>query len=217
MAQSISFSDIQRVKRRAKQLHTSNPNVPLGKHRDMAAQELFSARHFHELNQWRNSTISQCATPHDDTFSESLTPNDNVVTCTFCGFLYCTDLKEDLAQHRVRHGRFEEATSALGYVPEQHAAREARKKVGHEQMSSSDLDIRLAGALEVLRGWFDRSLDSAIDRNYWKKHPDFGRYVSYLTGDLPGFPPDVIPILINQYGRQDGIIERGKSYWYPPK
>lgn len=217
MAKSISFSDIQRVKRRAKQLQLSNPNIPLGKHRDMAAQELFSARHFHELDQWRKHTISQCSTPHHDMLSEFLTHNDNVVTCTFCGFSYCPDLKEDLAQHRVRHDRFEEATSALGYTPEQHAAREARKKVGHEQMSSTNPDTRLTGALEVLRGWFDRSLDSAIDQNYWKKHPDFGCYVSYLTGNLPGFPPEVIPILIKQYGRQDGIIERGKSYWYPPK
>ena len=183
----------------------------------MAAREFFSARNFHELNQWRDRTIAHFSASHDNTLPDSQAPFGNIATCTFCGCVYCPSVKEDQKLHRARHDRFEEATSALGYMPDQYAEIETRKKIGQSQMSSSDLHICLAGALDVLRGWFDRSLNSAIEQNYWKQHPDFSRYVSYLTGNLPGFPPAVIPILIDQYGREDGVIKPGKPYWYPPK
>lgn len=209
MPVSISAADIERAKKLAKQSKPSFPYLSHAKRLDYAAQQLFKVRNYHELNKWRESTIQQY-----------VIVTGNTATCSYCGLLFAPDLKEDRNSHRHRHDAFEEAVAFLGYLPEQTSQRESRKKAGYSLLSDgTDTNERLDGALDVLRAWFDRSLVRAIGSGYWKQHPKFDAYISYMIGDLSQvhFPKDVIDELERRFGKVDGVIEKGHSYWYPPR
>lgn len=204
---TISYSDIQAVKREAKRLRTEHPDLSLTKLQDMAAAELFGVRGFHELNKWRDRTVAENTVEGDG----------GGLTCTFCGTTFYPDISSERTLHRKRHDAFEEAATYLGYAPKQHAEREAMKKAGYELLRAETLDKQVEGLLMVARGWFDRSLDAAIDSAYWKQHPTFEAYVSYVIGDLEHLPAAAVKAVVERYGRVDGVIPQGKSYWYPPK
>lgn len=203
---NVSFFDIQRVKREAKKLRSLTPLLNHSSALSEAAKALFGVRSFHELNKLREHTINR-----------HLVGDGQLVTCTFCGLNFCPDIAEDRKTHRERHDAYEEATTVLGYTPRQHADREALKKSGYELASSPNPEEALTGVLMVARGWFDRSLDSAIDGKYWRQHPSFNEYVSYISGDLDQFPVVLTDKIQERYGRKDGVIPKGRSYWYPPK
>lgn len=204
----ISFSDMLRVKREAKQLRTIHPDIPHNKLLSQAATALFGVRGFHELIKLREQTIN-----------EHLIATESLAKCNFCGLEFCPDIADDRKTHQTRHNAFEEATGVLNYIPKQYADREASKKSGYILMQDSDLgpEQQLQGALMIIRAWFDRSLDSAIDGQYWKQHPGFEQYITYIVGDLDSFPLPIVDALIQRYGQKDGLIPKGKSYWYPPK
>jgi hypothetical protein len=209
MAISISVADIERAKKLSKQSKSQYPHLSHAKRLDYAAHQLFNARNYHELNKWREATIQKHVVDAGTT-----------ATCSYCGLTFAPDIREDQKEHRSRHDAFEEATTCLNYIPEQHQQREIRKKAGYTAMSDGiNTQQRMIGALDVLRGWFDRSLESAISSGYWKQHPEFEVYVSYMIGGLDPilFPLDVINGLERKFGRIDGIIEKGHSYWYPSK
>jgi hypothetical protein len=209
MSIAISAADVARAKKLAKHLKSSFPQLTHAKRLDYAAQQLFKARNYHELNKWRELAIQQ-----------HVSARGNTVTCAYCGLLFVPGVKEDRDEHRSRHDTFEEAVTALGYLPEQTAQQEHRKQAGYRALSDgADTYERMAGALDVLRGWFDRSLVSAIVSGYWKQHPKFETYISFMIGGLNQihFPDDVINELKNMFGQVDGVIERGNSYWYPLK
>lgn len=203
---NISFSDMLHVKREAKQLRANYPDVPHNKLLSQAATALFGVRGFHELKKLRERTIN-----------EHVIATEPFAKCNFCGCRFCPDIAEDRKAHNVRHDAFEEATVVLNYIPKQHADREADKKNGYALMYGSDPEQKLQGALMIIQAWFDRSLDSAIDGKYWKQHPSFEQYITYIVGDLDSFPIPVVNTLIQRYGQNDGVIQKGKSYWYPPK
>lgn len=202
----ISFSDMLQVKREAKKLRTLRPDVPHNKLLSQVAVDLFGVRGFHELKKLREQTINQ-----------HLVANGSTVTCTYCGQEFCPDLALDRKTHQSRHDAFEEATGVLNYTPKQYADREARKKNGYNLMRESSLEHQIQGALMVIRSWFDRSLDSAIDGKYWKQHPTFEQYTAYVVGDIGSFPCQAVDAIEQLYGRKDGVIPKGRSYWYPPK
>lgn len=205
MPTSISLKDVERVKKHAKSLKSDYPHLSHSARLDRAAHELFKARSYHELNKWRETTISSCVT--DD---------GTVAICSFCGLQFARDIRDDLRLHHNRHDAFESAHNALGRLPEQHREREDRKRAGYEILhEGTNTEQRVNGALEVLRAWFDRSLEGAIESGFWKKHPTFEIYVSYMIGELTQFPADVRKVLEDRFGRQDGMIKPGHSYWYP--
>lgn len=208
MPNSISALDMGRAKQFAKQSKSSFPQLSHTERLDYAAQQLFKARNYHELNKWRESTIQQY-----------VIISGNIATCGYCGRCFAPDIKDEQNSHRSWHDAFEEAATALGYIPEQMSQREKRKKNGYAALSNgANMEQLLSGALDVLRGWFDRSLCSAISYGYWKQHPQFNTYVSYMVGYLsdPHFPQEVRSELESKFGRVDGVIEKGYSYWYPP-
>lgn len=208
MSTSISFADIERAKKHAKSLKSSHPHLTHAARLNRAAHELFRARDYHELSKWREATIAAHVIDGD---------SGATATCSFCGFLFAPDIRTDQKQHRDRHDVFEKAFAALGSLPEQHHQREDRKRAGYQLLHEGrDSEERLAGALEVLRAWFDRSLESSIENSYWKKHPSFETYVSYMVGGLT-FAEDIRTKLENRFGRVDGVIKPERSYWFPPK
>lgn len=203
---SVTFSHIKRAKLEAKRLAKRTPGSALGRCRDTVSRELFGVRDYNELLAHRKATIER-----------SVEIVDGAAHCRFCGMTFCPDLKEDRSEHQRRHDLFEEATEALQYVPLQHAEREALKKAGYTLLESGDLVQQTKGLLMVIRGWFDRSLDAAIDGAYWKQHPNLDTYVSYVIGDVDHLPVGPVTALTVAYGRVDGVIPKGRSYWYPPK
>ncbi len=206
MPTSISLKDVERVKKHAKSLKSTYPHLSHSVRLNRAAQELFRARSYHELAKWRETTIASYVT--DD---------GAVAICKFCGLYFGPDIREDQQLHRKRHDVFEEALNALGRIPEQHREREDRKRAGYELIyEGNNIEERVNGALEILHAWFDRSLESSIENGFWKRHPKFEVYVSYMMGDLTQFPDDVRKVLEGRFGRQDGMIKPGHSYWYPP-
>lgn len=203
----ISVSDVDRVKREAKMLRKTFPDKPLGHLQSLVAHTLFGVRNWHELLELRKRTRNQHLVISDDT-----------AACPICGFIFCPEISDDRKGHEVRHDAYELATGALKYVPQLHAEREASKKRGYALMADGATEAaRIEGALIVIRAWFDRSLDAAIDGSYWKQHPKFDEYVAYIGGDLETFPSSVVTTLQGRFGRVDGVIPRGRSYWYPPK
>jgi hypothetical protein len=202
----ISFADVSAVKREGKLLRRQYPETPHSQLLSEAARSLFGVRNFHELNKLREKTIA-----------EYLEGSESLATCTYCGLQFCPDVADDRKQHRVRHDSFEEAVSLLQYKPDMHSERESSKKEGYSDLESNDAAVQLSGALKVIRAWFDRSLDAAIDGGYWKKHPTFDQYVAFVVGDLSAFPDHIVTSLEARFGRIDGVIPKGRSYWYPPK
>lgn len=203
----ISYADFSRAKREAKKIRKELPHSSLMNCQSIAAQRLFGVRSFHELTKLREKTRRQ-----DLALSE-----DGIATCALCGLHFCLDVPEDVKNHKKRHDAYEEAVSVLGYAPRHYPDREADKKTGHTlAWEGATEDERLDGALLVIRAWFDRSLDSAIDGGYWKQHPQFEAYVSFVVGDL-NFSEAVTSSLIQRFGKVDGVIPKGRSYWYPPK
>jgi hypothetical protein len=91
------------------------------------------------------------------------------------------------------------------------------KKAGYKLLRADTLDQQIEGLLMVARGWFDRSLDAAIDGAYWKQHPAYEAYVSYVIGDLENHSVAAVRAVVEKYGRVDGVIPQGRNYWYPPK
>lgn len=203
---NISFRDMLHVKREAKKLRTQYPDIPHSKLLSQAAANLFGVRGYHELKKLREQTINL-----------QVVGTESLAKCIFCGLEFCPDIAEDRKTHQIRHDAFEEAAGVMNYTPQQYAAREASKKLGHGLMSHSDLEKQIEGALTVIRAWFDRSLDSGIEGNYWRQHPSFDQYVTYVVGDIASFPSSVVDAVIQRYGRKDGVIPKGRSYWYPPK
>ncbi|WP_041377518.1 hypothetical protein [Polaromonas naphthalenivorans] len=203
----ISFADTLCLKREAKKLGHKFPEKSYSHLRSLAAQQLFGVRSVHEFNRLRKQTVEQ-----------HLVLSDGMATCAFCGLQFYPNVPEDSKTHQAKHDAFEEATTVLNYTPKFYAQREANKKHGYALLSDTDPETQVSGALEVLRSWFDRSLDAAIgESSYWKRHPKFEEYVGFMLGATPPFPAHVVASLEKQYGRIDGVIEKGHSYWYPPK
>lgn len=108
------------------------------------------------------------------------------------------------------------ATQRLNYVPAPFAAREALKREGRAIVHSAASPTARATAAEwMLRAWFDRSLEHAIDHGYESAHPLFPRYIQMMHLD-DDFSADVVAELRRRHGAAiaDGIA-RGDSDWRP--
>lgn len=204
---NISFSDIARVKREAKRLRSEHPDLSHSQRLNLAATKYFSVRGFHELNRYWEKTMSQYV----------VEKAGGLAYCTFCGTEFVPGVATERNAHSKRHAAFEEAVDVLKYAPQHYAEREAGKAKGYDLLHDAGAAERLEGAVLVLRAWFDRSLVSAISDSYWKSHPSFEQYVSYVVGDLGDFSSETVNELVSRYGRQDGVIPPGRSYWYPPQ
>jgi zinc-finger of acetyl-transferase ESCO len=202
----ISFADTLRLKHEAKKLRSEFPSKTLSHCKLIVVQDLFGLRDLHEFNQLRKQSIER-----------DLSHSGGLASCTFCGMEFCPAHAEDRKLHKARHDAFDEAISVLEYTPQLLKAREVSKRDGYLLLANANSEEQKQGALMVMRAWFDRSLDAAINNGYWKKHPKFNDYISYIVGATPSFPAHVVALLKQQYGQTDGVIPKGGSYWYPPK
>lgn len=208
MQNTITFADVHRVKRHAKQLRINFPDLSHGKRLDKAAVEICGARNYHELSRWFDRTISQ----HIDTPDG----HQGVSHCRYCDFRFASDHKPDQKTHREIHELFMEAEEELGYRPGTYVQRERMKTDGYHLMTNGEHEEdRILGLLMVTRGWFDRSLRSAIESGYWTKHPTFETYVSMMLPHLDTVDLGISAILKARYGRTNEMISIGQTNWSP--
>ncbi|MDW8842246.1 hypothetical protein [Pseudomonas fluorescens] len=204
----ITYSHIKKIKRVAKELKHTHPSLKLGQRQDIAAVQELGVRNFHEaMRLYDRWLMEHVHTPPGDA---------GVSKCSFCEFSFSADLKQDRGDHREIHERYHEVGEALGYVPAGLMDRERMKRDGREQaLSTGDLETRIEGLLLALRGWFDRSLSSAIHRGYWRNHPTFDDYVSMIQDTLSGNYDELKAELKTRYGYRPGQIAPSDSNWYP--
>lgn len=206
MQHAPTFADVQSVKRLAKQLKQTHPELPHSKRLDLAAADLLGLRNYHELNRRFQAVIDQ--------YLDSPSWPNAVAHCLYCDFRFAADLKVDQQQHRQTHERIMEVHEITGYRPGTYVERETLKKEGHATARSADpLEDRVEGALLVLRGWFDRSYRSAIDDGQWRKHPSFEAYVAMMVPYIEDLLPDLAPSLAKCYGRTPDVIAHGQTNW----
>ncbi len=206
MQHALTFADVQNVKRLAKQLKQTHPELPHGKRLDRAAADLLGLRNYHELNRRLQAVIDQ--------YLDSPSGPNAVAHCLYCDFRFAADLKEDQLQHRQIHERVMEVHETTGYRPATYVERETLKKEGNAKArSAAPMEERVEGALLVLRGWFDRSYRSAIEEGQWRKHPSFGEYVAMMVPYLEDLLPDLALPLAKRYGRTPGVIAHGQTNW----
>ena len=62
--------------------------------------------------------------------------------------------------------------------------------------------------------YFDRSLETAILKGYWKKHPTFEKYCSYINYPNVEWCNEKFR---NIFPYSSGHIDIGLSYWEPKK
>ncbi|MER1051150.1 hypothetical protein AAA611_26770 [Pseudomonas aeruginosa] len=206
MQHAPTFADVQSVKRLAKQLKKSRPELPYAKRLDLAAADILGLRNYHELNRRFQIVIDQ--------YLDSPGGPNAITHCLYCDFRFVAELKEDQRQHRGIHEQFLEAQEITGYHPGTFVERETVKEEGYAKMRSAvPLEERVEGALLVLRGWFDRSYRIAVEEGHWRKHPPFEAYVAMMVPYTEEMFPDVAPSLAQRCGRTPGVIVRGQTNW----
>ncbi|KTC25736.1 hypothetical protein AO391_05815 [Pseudomonas marginalis ICMP 9505] len=208
MKHALTYADVQRVKRLAKQLKATAPELPHSRRLDKAAVELCGVRNFHELNRHFNRLINK----HVDTPAG---PN-SVSHCLYCDYRFAADHKPDQKSHRDTHERVMEAEQKLGYRPGTYTERERMKQDGYEQMRRKENEAEgVEGLLMITRSWFDRSLHSAVMDGYWTKHPTFEAYVAMMIPHLETMDSAMAARLAARFGRTPGMISKGQTYWSP--
>ncbi|MFP5497030.1 MAG: hypothetical protein ACLGJE_12900 [Gammaproteobacteria bacterium] len=208
MKHALTYADVQRVKRLAKQLKATAPELPHAKRLDKAAVELCGVRNFHELNRHFNRLINQ----HVDTPAG---PN-GVSHCLYCDYRFAADHKPDQKSHRDTHERVMAAEQKLGYRPGTYTERERMKQDGYEQMRRKENEAEgVEGLLMITRSWFDRSLHSAIMEGYWTKHPTFEAYVAMMIPHLETMDSVKAATLAARFGKTPGVMSNGQTYWSP--
>ncbi len=209
MQHTPTFADLQNVKRHAKTLKQSHPDLSHTKRLDRAAAELLGVRNFHELNRRYQTLIDQ----HLDSPGGACA----VTHCLYCDMRFAADIKEDQKEHRKIHERFLDVEERTGYRPRTYVQREKLKQEGHTLANSAaTLEERFEGVLMVLLGWFERSFHGLIAAGNWEKHPQFDSYVAMLAPTIEQVFPELAASIADRYGRTPGVIPRGQTNWPAP-
>lgn len=206
MQHAPSFADVQNVKRHAKTLKATHPELPHGKRLDLAAADLLGVRSYHELSRRFKAVIDQ----HLE-IPEGL----NVVAyCRYCHFRFAPELKEDQLEHREFHERIMEAEERCGFRPMTAVQRDLQRLKGYDLVDrAAALEERVEGAILLLRAWFDSSFANAIDAGQWRKHPSFEQFAAMMNPYVEERYPELAPVLAQRFGRISGVIPLGQNYW----
>jgi hypothetical protein len=128
--------------------------------------------------------------------------------------MYLRGDRADEKVHQRHHKAWCEAVDTLGYEPEQYNEREARKARGYARLADADSAEQHAGAMDLVRAWFDRSLADAIENGYWKQHPLSDRYAAMLDLEKHFRAPVAAQVRARVGSRVPGV-EDGHTNWCP--
>lgn len=204
---TISLSDMEAVEAKANSLKTEYPGTPEEKLLNQAAHDLYGARDYEELNGWRKATIRSY-----------LRPISGRDVCSYCGCGIISSEGADVMHHQSIHNRFEKAIETLGYRPLISREQDESRSQGWSEMNKDQpIELRIKGALKLLRTFFDQSLETAIRNDYWKEHPSFEKYAAYFTPNPGFFPEEIEGELLRMFGRIPGEMTPGQQHWNPPR
>mgnify|MGYP002713144072 CR=1 FL=1 len=140
---------------------------------------------------------------------------NHVTKCPLCDFSYALDLTEDCAEHQAFHNQCKEAEEEFGLRLMVYEKQEDEKKLAHRELESDELKTQTQGALRLIKAHFHRSLFAAVSRGDWREHPRFDDYIAMVDDYESVIPNAAMVSLRQQYGRREGFIEEGSSYWSP--
>jgi hypothetical protein len=183
----------KRVKIAAKQLKNSHPELSHSQRLDLSAQTVVNKRHFHEVKQLHDKYLKIIEFPNNDAST------NRTYTCQFCHMLFCPDLDEDIKDHETHHKEREKAEFYLQYSPLSFSDREKLKSEAYNTLNGDGSENKqLTASLNLLKAYYDRSLDSSIFNCNWKEHPNLEQYIAtYEFNDI--FPKNIIKILRKKY------------------
>jgi hypothetical protein len=203
---NISLFTLEKIKKEAKMLKSQFPELSYGQRLNIASQKILNVRGYHEA-------VVLCK-KHVDSFVNQV---GEFAECSYCNLSFIAKEKEDIKIHEARHLEYEKAEYELGFLPAPYKIREANKKNAYKKLDTDNpASVKMDGALQLIRAHFDRSLESAIDGEYWREHPTFEEYVA-MVNDYNAIPPDIMNQIRNKFGKILGQINPGESYWFPSK
>jgi len=138
----------------------------------------------------------------------------DLVRCPECGLVYVSRRDPD---HLKYHGRYLRAVASLNYRPmflreRREATRAAWRVIDAE---NSSVEEKAKAAETVLKCFFDRSLEMAIESNWHLVHPPFPKYAGmFLRANPNAFPSPVAGALKEKYGLRRGLPD-GRNIWVP--
>ncbi|NUM36501.1 MAG: hypothetical protein HUU50_18320 [Candidatus Brocadiae bacterium] len=139
-----------------------------------------------------------------------------LIRCPYCHLEY--DEKYDTGIHTRHHKKWQNIKQVLGYLPTSYDERESMKNQAHLLIFEGETaEQKFNGALLLFKAHFDRSLEIAINSNYWKKHPSFEQYIAMMDYAKTAIPEETVKKIREKYGRIAGEIAPYQSVWYPPK
>jgi len=199
---NVSLLDIEKIKREAKKNRKHFPSLSHGQRLDQAAIAILKVRDFHEAK--------ELSSKHINSFVYKSGATDN---CKYCHLTFVSTEKHDIKEHEKMHLEYEKVESSLGFIPSGMEAREKEKRLAYEELALKNSDkIQINGALRLMKSWFERSLEASISRGDWSNHPSFKKYVSMLDfSDL--FSKKIMKTIHERYGKIDGKISKGTTYW----
>lgn len=200
--QYFNFSSMQTLKHRAKACKETHPQLSQAQRLDLVARRDFGFANFNHARKLRHADMERHVVDEGD-----------LGKCRYCGLNF--DIKTERREHFKRHEQYEEAVEHLGFHPMEYKRREDKKAAAWRQTYKAESIEEQAKAFRgIFRAWFDRSIESAINNGYWRKHPDFPTYVSMMLPDYE-MPAEPLAYLTELYGTRPGHIKKGDSYWYP--
>ena len=207
------FVWIECIKKYAKELKKSLPDLGYLERLEVAARQFAGKRNYNECRKLHEKHLLS----YRDVEGRSDEDLVHYWSCSFCNFSFNLELKEDKREHQRRHKLFEAAYIKTGYNPDDYALREKKKRVAqadfyHLPANNSNEAARLEAAMTVYRRFFDRSFESAIVCEYWEEHPPFDQYVAML--DIANLA-ELEDYMHTKFGTLKGHIPPGQTYWTP--
>ncbi len=101
-----------------------------------------------------------------------------------------------------------------------YAVREYKKTAGRSKAKTNPYpSSQLGGAKQVIKAYYDRSLEAAINGGYENSHPGFAGYAAALIrrwkAEGHPFPPGVMKTLLKKYPSKGVKLKPGGSSWKP--
>jgi hypothetical protein len=196
---------LNKTKASAKKSKLKYPDLTYNQRLDIAAREICGRENYHELKKHHDKYLAYIS------FPEGISTH----VCPYCHIHFCPDEKSDVEQHEKNHRKWEIVEYALNYLPNSYEKREQSKKDAYKKIhDGNSFQERFEGVLQLIRAHYDRSLDTAIDEDYWKEHPDFETFVA-MSDYSNILPKDLVAAIKDKYGEIKEGIGVEKSYWFP--
>jgi len=206
MQNQTTLRDLENLKKLAKQAKTLYPGLSHAQRLNLMAQHHLHARSYHEVRKWAARSLERHYERKDN----------GVIYCKLCRFNFAPGVSRDSTTHEQRHLNFEDALFSLGALPAARATQEQIKRDAHDLIhcapSASD---ELAGVELLLKSWYDRSLESAIEHGDWKKHPSLAEYAAMMFPTVEVWLQQSRELYLAKYGCNPGVIAKGGHTWAP--